>query len=300
LHQDVLASPSLSASESIQAQLALAKDYLAAGLLDRAEMLLLDIVSQTTEEERDTALRLLTDLYQREKEWEKALSASLQLGDHEDLMLFKQQAHFYCELAEYAIGQKAYKEAKGILRRALERDRNCVRASLLLAEIEMLKECYRQALKPLKQAFKQDGAYIPLVVDRLTACYRQLGNHGELKRCLNDYMAVIPSTSVMLQLAEEISREKGDYVAGAYITEQLKRRPSIRGFNRLIDLHIKHASESGRESLEILRGLTGQLEQSKPVYRCVSCGFSGKVLHWQCPSCRSWESIKPIRGLEGE
>jgi lipopolysaccharide biosynthesis regulator YciM len=38
----------------------------------------------------------------------------------------------------------------------------------------------------------------------------------------------------------------------------------------------------------------------KPNYRCGDCGFEGKRMRWHCPSCRSWASIRPIFGLEGE
>ncbi|MCW8885252.1 MAG: lipopolysaccharide assembly protein LapB, partial [Motiliproteus sp.] len=135
---------------------------------------------------------------------------------------------------------------------------------------------------------------------KLAQCYRNLKANGELTRFLNQSMRVAPSTTSMLLIAEEIAREKGDFPAGAYITQQLKRRPSVKGFNRLIDLHLRHASSGARESLNVLRGLTGQLEQSKPAYRCNNCGFSGQTLHWQCPRCKQWGGVKPIQGLEGE
>ncbi|MDW1339670.1 hypothetical protein, partial [Klebsiella pneumoniae] len=30
------------------------------------------------------------------------------------------------------------------------------------------------------------------------------------------------------------------------------------------------------------------------------CGFTAHTLYWHCPSCRSWATIKPIRGLDGQ
>jgi lipopolysaccharide biosynthesis regulator YciM len=46
--------------------------------------------------------------------------------------------------------------------------------------------------------------------------------------------------------------------------------------------------------------MTDQLLENKPVYQCLGCGFYGKMLHWQCPSCKQWNTIKPIHGVEGE
>ncbi|MGL4983461.1 MAG: hypothetical protein ACRC5N_01955, partial [Plesiomonas sp.] len=28
--------------------------------------------------------------------------------------------------------------------------------------------------------------------------------------------------------------------------------------------------------------------------------FTSHALYWQCPSCRSWATVKSIRGLDGE
>ncbi len=299
LHQEVMAHPSLSASEYVQAQLALSRDYLAGGLLDRAESLLLDVLARKDREGRDVSIRLLIDIYQQEKEWGKALDIASQLSSSTE-GLTAQLAHFYCEQAVVAIGLKEWKEAKQKLRKALQHDSACVRAELLYAEVDMALGRWKAAIRHLRQVQEQDPAFVSEAVPKLAECFRQVRANGELTRFLEDSMQVAPSTTSMLLIAEEIARDKGDYPAGAYITDQLKRRPSVKGFNRLIDLHLKHASRSARESLNVLRGLTGQLEQSKPDYRCQKCGFSGQELHWQCPSCKEWGRVKPIQGLEGE
>ncbi len=299
LHQEVMAHPSLSSSEYIQAQLELSKDYLAAGLLDRAEDLLLQVLERGDKSNKDIAIHLLIEIYQQEKEWGKALEISSKLNS-KDVDLSPQLSHYYCEQALTSMGLKEWKESKQLLKQALQHDASCVRASLLFADVDMAEGRWKSAIKHLRQVQDQDPAFISEAVPRLAECYRQLKANGDLTRFLKDSMAVAPSTTSMLLIAEEIAMEKGDYPAGAYITQQLKRRPSVKGFNRLIDLHLGHASAGAKESLSVLRGLTGQLEQSKPVYRCRSCGFAGQTLHWQCPRCKEWGSIKPIQGLEGE
>jgi lipopolysaccharide biosynthesis regulator YciM len=45
--------------------------------------------------------------------------------------------------------------------------------------------------------------------------------------------------------------------------------------------------------------MVGEQVRSKPRYRCQKCGFTAHTL-WHCPSCRSWATIKPIRGLDGQ
>ena len=55
-----------------------------------------------------------------------------------------------------------------------------------------------------------------------------------------------------------------------------------------------------KESLELLQQLVGEQIKIKSTHKCRQCGFATHSLFWQCPSCRQWGSIKPIRGLDGE
>jgi len=106
--------------------------------------------------------------------------------------------------------------------------------------------------------------------------------------------------SVMLTLAELIREREGDTAAAEFIAHQLQSRPSVRGMDRLIDLALTLIKGPGQEKLEVLKNVTTQLLVNNPVYKCEICGFSGKTLHWQCPGCKTWNSVKPIQGVEGE
>ncbi|NNC55281.1 MAG: hypothetical protein HKO07_06140, partial [Pseudomonadales bacterium] len=28
--------------------------------------------------------------------------------------------------------------------------------------------------------------------------------------------------------------------------------------------------------------------------RCIECGFAGQQMHWRCPSCKTWESMRTV------
>ncbi|WP_210397663.1 lipopolysaccharide assembly protein LapB [Motiliproteus sediminis] len=299
IHQEILAYPQLTADESVQVQLALAEDYLAAGWFDRAENLLLGIAEHKGRQRRQRALRLLITLYEQEKEWQKALDWAPEL-DRGEQDLGPSLAHYCCELAQVAIKAADDKAVRGYLKLALDYDSACVRASLLLAEWEMAQERWKHAIKILRRIEQQAPAFVSEAIPLLVHCHRQLNLEDELYVLLESSMAAAPSTTTLLALADLIAQRRGDYQAASYITDQLKRRPTVRGFNRLIDFHLLHAEGDAHESLAVLRGLSGQLMQVKPNYQCGQCGFSGKRLHWLCPGCRSWGTVAPIQGLEGE
>ncbi|MBY4676020.1 lipopolysaccharide assembly protein LapB [Marinobacterium arenosum] len=301
LHQNLLARPDLSRNDFIRIQMALARDYFAVGLLDRAENLLDEIIRQNPpKESRFKALSLLIKLYEKEGEWHQALDTAARMTLDELKPLHRELAHYCCELAEQAIARQGYEEAQGHLRQATQYDPQSVRVGLLDARLAMAQQQWKTAIRHLTQVVERDPLFVSEILADLRHCYAECGRREEFARYLQSCMAQAPSTSVMLMLADQIKQQRGLYAAGSYVTEELKKRPSVKGFNRLIDMHIEHGSESARDSLRVLRGLTGQLELSKPVYRCNSCGFSGKTLHWQCPSCQKWGVTKPIQGLEGE
>ena len=101
IHQNLLARPVLSPAHRAQTELELARDYLSAGLLDRAENLLLELVKKPGDD-RDVARTMLLEIYQREREWERAVEVARELS-RADRSYRTPLAHFQCELAEKAL-----------------------------------------------------------------------------------------------------------------------------------------------------------------------------------------------------
>ena len=58
--------------------------------------------------------------------------------------------------------------------------------------------------------------------------------------------------------------------------------------------------EQIQNSLALLADLVEKQIQSRPKYRCIKCGFSGRQVYWLCPACKHWSVVKPIKGLDGE
>ena len=101
-------------------------------------------------------------------------------------------------------------------------------------------------------------------------------------------------------MAAIIEREQGERESAEFISDQLRRRPSVRGLDFLIRLNLSGTAGETRDNLLILRDLTGKLLEGKPVYRCSNCGFGTRTHHWLCPSCKKWNTVKPIHGVAAE
>lgn len=303
IHQNLLARPGLTQLQQHQAQLELARDYIKAGLLDRAERLFQELV-ELSPDLRDLCLEHLIEIYRDEKEWAKAIHAVEHLvGRRISKVPLKwrcAQAHFCCELAEQALDKNDYLSARRHLKSALSYDKNLVRASLIWGQLEYQLGNSRDALKILKKIPQQDSDYLGEALDLFVKCYEQLDDFQGLQKFLQQLQEDHPSNSLVLELTERIRQTKGDMAAADYIGSQLKSRPSVKGVSRLLDFYLTHSKEKAQGNLQLLKQLVDQLVASKPTYRCTHCGFTGNHLHWLCPSCKSWNTIRAIRGVEGE
>ena len=104
---------------------------------------------------------------------------------------------------------------------------------------------------------------------------------------------------LLLALAESIEHSSGRQAAIDLLRHELEVRPSVRGLMRLVELSGYERGLATGEGRLVSR--IGQLLlTNRPVYRCVNCGFSGQQLHWLCPSCKEWETVRPIQGVEAE
>lgn len=78
VHQNLLARPDLPSEQKAHAQYELGMDYLKAGLLDRAEETFNLLVDTPFEVQ---ARRALLEIYQREKEWRRAIDVAVGLQE---------------------------------------------------------------------------------------------------------------------------------------------------------------------------------------------------------------------------
>ncbi|MDR9440439.1 MAG: lipopolysaccharide assembly protein LapB [Halomonas sp.] len=302
IHQNLLARPTLSAGQGDRVQIELSRDFLALGLLDRAERLLQSLVRDSQDDElRDSAKRLLVDLLEREGEWQAALDVALPRLARQQDDIRRAAAHWLCELAEQERHSASPVLARRHLRQALATDSYCVRANLLLAAMKHDTGQYKAAIRLLRRIPDQDPTFTPAILDPLSRAYRLLNDEEGLIRCLQELLEHAPCTSMITRLAESLRHHHGDdREALALITGQLERAPSLGALHYLLTLYRRNAREDEEERLALLQHHTHTLLQALPRHRCRRCGFSGERLHWQCPRCRSWGTTKPITGIEGE
>ncbi len=298
IHQNLIARPHLNKQQKIQALLALGQDYMRAGVLDRAERIFLEVVESG--EEFSPSLRYLLDIYQQEKAWLRAIEIAEKLEVKVGESMKVNIAHYYCELATVEVSISNAEQAKKYLRKAIAINKDCVRASLIYGDIELTDKHYKAALKFYKQIEEQDPDYLTESIAAIATCYEHLGQQGELLKYLKECLHKYPRITLVLLLAQQLQRHDDLVPALEIITTYLKTHPSIRGLQYLIKLQMQKTENQNQDNLKILNELAKAILANKPNYRCEKCGFEAKKLDWLCPRCRTWNTIKPIHGLEGD
>lgn len=298
IHQNLIARPQLLQKQRAQALYELAQDYLRAGVLDRAERLfseLIELGGDVTD-----SLNNLINIYQQQKDWQQAIATAKKLESLSKIKMNFAIAHYYCELADQSRLDKRYEQARTYLQESLNHDKNCARANIILGQIFFEAAEYQQAIKALRAVYDQDAEYVSEVIGLLGESYKRLGLEGEFVDYLTRHINEKPRIYYILAMTDYLRDKQGDLVAIEYLSKQMSRCLSLRGLEQMLGLYMDHVDVKMREQLLLLKEFTEKLIETKPVYRCVHCGFAGKKLYWQCPSCRKWNSVKPIHGLEGD
>jgi len=291
IHQNLIARPNLDKHQRTQALFQLGQDYFRAGLFDRAESLFLELAD--TDQHSRPALEHLLQIYEREKEWNQAISTARRLarvsGQSQKVVI----AQYYCELAESAISDAQYDQARTLIARALDTDSRCARATIQLGRVEALNGNYRESIQIWRQLESQDPRYLGEVVDWIAGSYRTLGDQEGLREFLSFALERYGGIRLMLSLVDLAERQDGSARAERVLADWLRRFPSIAGLYRLIQLKLAQAESREMRDLELLKAMIGAIVENNPAYTCRRCGFSGRVLHWQCPGCKGWNTVEP-------
>jgi len=270
-------------SETVELHLALG-----AGLLDRAENLYLELKDSTSY--RKKAIEGLCQIYQKEKEWHKAIEVMGLYKRNERGIFSRRICHYWCELAQQAVNNDDYDLARKYLRSAVQEDKSSLRTILLRGQIYFHQEDYRQAIKLWQNLTLESGALACLVIPEMIFAYKKQKKIDGLKEYLLS-LASLPKNETIFNiwqkaLFECFGEQQGmtyllDYVkeeglscsVADYLLLAVQKKCSIEQQSALLDYVLNHAKSNNIE------------------YTCVRCGFDARAMHWNCPNCGEWDSF---------
>ena len=295
MHLNLVERGDLDAEKRQQALFELAQDYLKAGILDRAENSFADLQSTRYEKE---SLDFLLEIYQKEKDWLKAIEMSQRLTTLTGVSRSKEAAFFFCELAVIELANNKIDSAQVHLEQALAVDPQGVRATIMLGDIEVSLGRHVQAIELWKKIELQDAQYLPLVAERLLQAYRKSQNENNGITLLEDYLTKYPSLDLMNVLFNAVLQRDGAEAAYKLVRNELKRNPTLLGLDKLLEATLLDVKTERRADVELVKNLVHQRTRALSMYRCKRCGFKAHQFYWHCPACNGWETYSPRRTEE--
>ncbi len=298
IHQSLMESSSLNYDQRLLAIQQLGRDYLVAGFYDRAEAMFLQLTDET--EFRHSGFQQLLQIYQLTSDWPKAIEVAeklVRLGKKQESLLV---AHFYCEKALKAMFNEDHQLALTLLRKAESADKQSVRVPIMQGRILIAKNEDKKAITVLESVLKKDPIMVSEVLLLLQGCYQRTNNdkgwYRFLKQCIEYDTGSMPA----IYLSAYIEKTEGLESAQKFLASHLEQKPSLRGFEHLIGYYLQSAEDGrAKDSLQVLLSMVTEQLTYKSRYGCQKCGFKSNTIYWHCPSCRSWSTVKPLKGLDG-
>ncbi len=293
IHQNIIARPDLAADQKDQALFSLAKDYLHAGLLDRAENMFARLAEGSRYQVQ--ALENLTRIYEQEKEWQKAIEAGQKLETLGGQSLALEIAHYYCELAEAAAAEKNYAAARSFVKKGQTGRPRTLRGALVRAHIARDTDDYKTALKLYNRIIEDSNYLIAEALPEIVAIYEREEATADLEKSLEALLKKQPEMSTLIAYTAIINDISGIKAIDRCVEDYVRKEPTLAEF---VDVQQSLGDSADETAFDRIRRALSKIAKSTPRYQCQECGFSSQRLLWQCPSCRNWETQRPATRVQ--
>lgn len=295
IHQNLLARPDLTQESRWDIQYELGQDYLKAGLFDRAEESFDQLINSPL---GTKARKALLNIFQREKEWARAIEAAEGLqnfgaGSHQ-----KEIAQFYCEMAQDELTHTRPQTALTLLEKALSTDRNNIRATILIGDAHLAMNNPSEAITTWNKIKQQSLPHVALIAERLMNAYIALEQKEEGIQVLKSYLQDIPSIDLIEVLIKTLLESNQTQEVQQLTSDIIKRTPTLLSLDKLLDARLLVARPEVVPELSAIKHLVHSYAQRLARYQCNHCGFKARQFYWQCPGCNHWETYPPKRTEE--
>jgi lipopolysaccharide assembly protein B len=296
VHQHLANRDDLKPRDRDHAAYELGRDFLRAGLLDRAEASLNRVGDGKY---AIPAKESLLEMYQVERDWKKAIIAAHELEGLQGKSHQTEIAQFHCELGQDALRRKVLAEAEQSIQRALQAVPNHARALILQGDYFMAIERPAQAIEVWSIIAELHPAYMHLLADRWMLAHTELGRIDEGLDRLCELLKTQASGELLDITHNQLTKIRGPQAANVMLSEVIQHSPSLSALSKLAETRLAiEANGAHPERVIELQSILNILRQrttSLARYTCGNCGFRARRFYWQCPGCNNWEAYSPRR-----
>ena len=296
VHQHLANRDDLKPRDRDHAAYELGRDFLRAGLLDRAEASLNRVGNGKYAE---PAKESLLEMYQIEHDWKKAIIAANELENLQGKSHHTEIAQFHCELGQEALRRKDLVGAEQSIQHALQAVPNHARALILQGDYLMALDRPTQAIEAWSLIASSHPAYMHLLADRWMLAHAAINKEDEGLDRLCELLKTQATGELLDIVHKHLMKIRGPQAANAMLSEVMQHSPTLIALSKLAEtrLALEEASANPERLLELqsILNLLRQRTTSLARYTCGNCGFRAKRFYWQCPGCNHWEAYSPRR-----
>ena len=301
VHQHLANRDDLRSRDRDHAAYELGRDFLRAGLLDRAEASLNRVGDGKF---AVPAKESLLEMYQIERDWKKAIIAATELQTLQGKSHHTEIAQFHCELGQEALRRKDLVEVEQSIDRALQTVPNHARALILQGDYFVAMGRPVQAIEVWSMVAKSHPAYMHLLADRWMSAHAVLDKSAVGLDRLNELLQTQGSGELLDIVHKHITQLQGPKAAELMLQVVMQHTPSLTALCKLAETRLVLAEADGSEDriadLQATLGLLKQRTTTLARYTCGNCGFRARRFYWQCPGCNHWEAYSPRRSEGAE
>jgi lipopolysaccharide biosynthesis regulator YciM len=293
VHENIMARKSVKPEHRERAMYALGEDYFRAGLFDRAEQMFLRIAEHPGV--RTPALRQLLRIYEQQGDWEQAIAIHQRLQPLASPQHPTAIAHYYCELAEAARERGEQETALELLRKVRGEQRNFARSALIRADIAWDVGDRELAARLCQRVVELHPQLLPQVLQRYARVAQGDDSAASAVQNFRPLIRPEPAARAELAAAGIVAGLEGEAFVLECLPDFIRRDPNL---GALIPALSGDPSELTKEQRIALAAALARILRRGQRYRCVECGLPTATHFWQCPGCRSWDTLAPASRLE--
>ena len=293
IHQNLIARPELKPEIRNECSIELAKDYLKSGFLDRAELIFTRLSSDI--DNPVPVLFHLKEIYEQEKEWQKAINISTRIQSINNEDLSDVISHYYCELSEIELSINSIdniEKAKKYINKALSYNNKSLRAKILLGDAAFESKNYTDALKRYMSIFDKNPEYSYLVLKKLKRTYEYINTNESFFTFIKSFSKIRNPMEIYSSLTNYLPADMNNKeISEIYENEFEKGKISLAQLSEYLELIEQNKIAFDNKSLNNIKNCLDHYSLKESTHECINCGFSSVKHYWQCPSCHQWSSI---------
>lgn len=289
IRQTIILRPNISDGDKIRALFDLGLDYRKGGFLDRALEVFLEV--RKKQSSNLETLEEIEKIYEEMKDWNNAFAtrqeiAQLAKGDHRNIL-----AHHQTEIGKVFHEKAELTKAEKHFKKAISINEKCVDAYLHLGDLYFSKQEYQEAIDAWRRVVDVAPRFTFLAYRRLEGAYSKMENLKPVEDFLKECAKRNSDAFTHMALARYLYNEQDCTGALRELESALELDLSFWEARKFLG-EILLAQERKEEALSAYKDLISQLNVRYLTFQCNNCGYEPGDLHWQCPQCRKWDTIR--------